>query len=53
MDLMNSPMFVIFDTDAYYNSQYGGTDENGNPIPAPKKYTATKRDTAPIPPKAI
>ncbi len=38
VDLMNSPMFVIFDTDAYYNSQYGGTDENGNPIPAPKKY---------------
>lgn len=38
VDLMNTPMFVIFDTDAYYNSQYGGTDENGAPIPAPKKY---------------
>lgn len=38
VDLMNTPMFVIFDTDAYYESQYGGTDENGNPIPAPKKY---------------
>lgn len=38
VDLMNTPMFVIFDTDAYYSSQYGGTDENGNPIPAPKKY---------------
>ena len=38
VDLMNSPMFVIFDTDAYYNSQYGGTDENGTPVPAPKKY---------------
>ncbi len=38
VDLMNTPMFVIFDTDAYYNSQYGGTDENGTPIPAPKKY---------------
>ena len=38
VDLMNTPMFVIFDTDAYYNAKYGGTDENGNPIPAPKKY---------------
>ncbi|NBK91590.1 ABC transporter permease [bacterium 1XD21-13] len=38
VDFMNTPMFVIFDTDAYYNSQYGGTDENGAPVPAPKKY---------------
>ncbi|MBQ8184918.1 MAG: ABC transporter permease [Lachnospiraceae bacterium] len=32
------PMFVIFDTDAYWNSKWGGTDESGNPIAAPKKY---------------
>lgn len=38
VDFMNNPMFVIFDTDAYWNSKYGGTDENGAPIPAPKKY---------------
>ena len=34
----NDPMFVIFDMDAYYNNKYGGTDENGTPVPAPKKY---------------
>lgn len=38
VDFMNSPMFIIFDTDAYYSSKYGGTDENGAPIPMPKKY---------------
>ncbi len=38
VDFMNDPMFVIFDTDAYYNNKYGSTDENGAPIPAPKKY---------------
>ena len=35
VDLMNDPMFIIFDMDAYWG---GGTDENGNPLPAPKKY---------------
>ncbi len=38
VDLMNDPVFMIFDTDAYWNSKYGGTDENGNPYKAPKKY---------------
>ncbi len=38
VDLMDSPMFIVFDMDAYYSSQSGGTDENGAPIPAPKKY---------------
>ena len=38
VDLMNDPIFMILDSDAYWNSKYGGTDENGAPIPAPKKY---------------
>lgn len=38
VDFMNSPMFIIFDTDAYYNSKWGGTDANGAPVAAPKKY---------------
>lgn len=38
VDLMNDPMFIIFDTDAYYNYKYGGTDENGTPVASPKKY---------------
>lgn len=38
VDFMNKPMFVIFDTDAYYESQGGGEDENGNPVKPPKKY---------------
>ena len=36
IDLMNDPIFFIFDTDAYYASQY--PDENGQNTPAPKKY---------------
>ncbi len=36
IDLMNDPIFVIFDMDAYYNS--GSTDENGQVIKPPKKY---------------
>ena len=36
IDLMNDPIFVIFDTSAYYSA--GGTDENGQTIPMPKKY---------------
>ncbi|MFR5602442.1 MAG: ABC transporter permease [Lachnospiraceae bacterium] len=35
VDFMNRPMFAIFDTDAYYQSQYGNTTENVTP---PKKY---------------
>lgn len=38
VDFMNTPMFIIFDTDAYYNHKYGGTDENGVQVAAPKKY---------------
>ncbi len=38
VDLMNDPVFVIFDMDAYSQSQYGGTDENGQRIAPPKKY---------------
>lgn len=38
IDYMKDSLFMIFDTDAYWNSKYGGTDENGNPVAAPKKY---------------
>ena len=36
VDLMNEPVFLIFDTDAYY--QAGSTDGNGQTILPPKKY---------------
>ena len=36
VDLMNDAMFIIFDTDAYWNSRYGGSD--GTPVKQPKKY---------------
>ena len=36
IDLMNDPIFVIFDMDAYYNA--GSTDENGQVRKPPKKY---------------
>ena len=36
INLMNDPIFIIFDTDAYWQSQY--PDENGLNTPAPKKY---------------
>lgn len=36
IDLMNDPIFIIFDTDAYYSSQ--GTTEDGQTIKPPKKY---------------
>lgn len=38
IDLMNDPIFYIFDTDAYWNSQGGGSDESGTPVKQPKKY---------------
>ncbi len=38
IDLVNDPIFYIMDTNAYWNSQGGGTDQYGNPIPQPKKY---------------
>ena len=36
IDLMNDQLFVIFDTEKYYQSQYGS--EDGSPVSAPKKY---------------
>ncbi|MBQ8856929.1 MAG: ABC transporter permease [Lachnospiraceae bacterium] len=38
IDLANDPIFFIMDSNAYWNAKYGGTDENGNPYPQPKKY---------------
>ncbi|MCM1049719.1 MAG: ABC transporter permease [Clostridiales bacterium] len=35
IDLMNDPIFTIFDTDAYYSSQYSDSE---NPVKPPKKY---------------
>jgi len=35
VDLMNRPMFVVFDMDAYYQSQY---PQEGQAVKAPKKY---------------
>ena len=40
VDLMNDPIFFIFDQDAYYEFTWGGTDENGTPVAKPKKYIA-------------
>ncbi len=37
IDYMNKSMFVIFDTDAYYQSRSGGSGD-GTPVKAPKKY---------------
>lgn len=36
VDLMNDPIFYIFDTDAYWSSQYN--DGTGTQVAAPKKY---------------
>lgn len=38
VDLMNNPVFVIFDTDAYYQSQNGGDGGSTTPVTPPKKY---------------
>lgn len=35
IDLMNDPIFIIFDTDAYYQSQ---NQDSSNPVKPPKKY---------------
>lgn len=37
IDLMKDPIFVIFDTDAYWNSK-GGSSDGGTPVKQPKKY---------------
>lgn len=36
VDLMNDPIFIIFDTDAYYQSKY--SDGSGQTVTPPKKY---------------
>lgn len=36
IDLMNDPIFLIFDTDAYWQSQ--NPSEGGTPVKPPKKY---------------
>jgi ABC-type antimicrobial peptide transport system permease subunit len=36
VDLMNEPIFIVFDTDAYYSSKY--SDGSGQTVAAPKKY---------------
>ena len=39
VDLMNQPVFVIFDTDAYYQSKNGGSGgDRSTPTTPPKKY---------------
>lgn len=38
IDFINKPLFVVFDTEAYYQSQNGGTEENGTTVKPPKKY---------------
>ena len=38
VDLMGKPVFVVFDMDAYYQSQGGGTGDDGNSVKPPKKY---------------
>lgn len=38
VDPMEKPMFVIFDMDAYYQSQGSGSSSDGTPVKPPKKY---------------
>ena len=38
VDPMGKPMFVIFDMDAYYQSQGSGSSSDGTPVKPPKKY---------------
>lgn len=38
VDYMNKPMFVIFDTNAYYQSRYSGGSDSGTSVKPPKKY---------------
>lgn len=38
VDPMGKPMFVIFDMDAYYQSQGSGSSSDGTPVEPPKKY---------------
>ena len=38
VDPMGKPMFVIFDMDAYYQSQGSGSSSDGTPVKPPKMY---------------
>lgn len=38
IDLLKDPIFVIFDTDAYYNSKSGRSSSDGTIVSPPKKY---------------
>lgn len=38
VNFMNQPLFVIFDTDAYYQSQNGSSGGSGTPVKPPKKF---------------
>lgn len=38
VDFINSPVFTIFDTDGYYQSQNPSSGEDGKKIKPPKKY---------------
>lgn len=38
IDLMNDVIMFIFNTEKYYNFLWGGTDDNGQNQPMPKKY---------------
>lgn len=38
VDPMGKPMFVIFDMDAYYQSQGSGSSSDRTPVKTPKKY---------------
>ena len=38
VDLMRDAVFVIFDTDGYYEFKWGSSDEEGKPVKRPKKH---------------
>lgn len=38
VDPMNDTLFIIFDRDAYYSSQYSGDEGTGSTVSPPKKY---------------
>ena len=38
IDFINRPIFVVFDTDAYYQAQNGGSGDGKTPVKPPKKY---------------
>ena len=38
IDFMNRPLFAIFDMDAYYQAESGGSSDGKTPVKPPKKY---------------